>query len=176
VGSLHSLSELLKEQDRIQSPRMLQTVVFLAQTCTGKHIYKFRASHGKVVSDELDQDAAILEARGMLQMVCSFPERRTELHVNRAARPQFHDEDQGELADVFEVARRLLSEDTDVLEGAAALCRLNKARRPAAIDRLSWYRNLSAEKRRDAEELFRTLVSTGKEAERSEEEDGPTGT
>lgn len=68
MGEVHDgdfkLTTLLQEAKTVAAPRNLQTAIFWGQAYTGCELYRFRVSRGKVLSDELDQEVAQLEAAG----------------------------------------------------------------------------------------------------------------
>jgi hypothetical protein len=173
VDTLWRLASLIRGQERIASPRMLQTVMFLAQSHVGKQFYSFRTSHGKVVSDELDQDAAYLEARGILSVVCSVADGKVEFLVNQAADPRVDEFD--ETGEVQAVAMRLFQEKSEVLEGAASMCRMRLFDRERSLNRLSWYQKLDPDAHSQAEALYKELIGervAGEDHERQADQEG----
>lgn len=159
MDSMIFLSTLLSKCEQIDSPRKLQTAVFLAQKVTGTALYQYRLSLGKVLSDSLDQDIAGLEAIGMLRPACETETRKRQLQVRTeealgSAPLENHRE-------FYEVFNSLFREQGDILEGAATMCRFRERPGAASPEDLLWFRSLGVGTRSSAIALCERLELHG---------------
>jgi hypothetical protein len=138
-----TLSEAIARRGAIDNPRLLQPAVFLAQQSTGAKLYRYRLTQGRVLSDELDQDMAQLEAAGVLTLVCSTASRRVSLMVTRHLRPVQGVTDQ--LTRLERAVQRLLEVNQQVLEAAATLRFLDDHGRGSAARHLAWLNQIPRE-------------------------------
>lgn len=138
MDTLPILSELLCESNEEKDTRKLQTALYLAQKLTGNRYYRFRVTHGRVFSDELDQDVSQLTSIGFLNI---YSKGNGHLYFNgckRLVAKSVLGEKENELKNIL---RDLFKEDSPVLE-AAATFKYFEEKQFGSPDKLNWFREV----------------------------------